>query len=124
MLGFRLIFKTFFSRLTKQAEGFDRIVKAAGNNSKDAVLLLIADKLPKLVKLQVEAIKNIKIDKITVWENGSSKEGKTATSNFISGMYGSVPPLQEMFNMAGMELPEYLKGKKVEDGGDGDLDEE
>jgi flotillin len=103
-----------FEILTKQAEGFDRIVKAAGNNSKDAVLLLIADKLPELVKLQAEAIKNIKIDKVTVWENGSSKDGKTATSNFISGMYGSVPPLQEMFNMAGMELPEYLKGKKVE----------
>lgn len=30
-------------------------------------------------------------------------------------MYGSVPPLQEMFNMAGMELPEYLKGKKLDD---------
>src|SRR5690554_1553314 len=103
-----------FEILTKQAEGFDRIVKAAGNDSKDAVLLLIADKLPELVKLQAEAIKNIKIDKITVWENGSSKDGKTATSNFISGMYGSVPPLQEMFNMAGMELPEYLKGKKVD----------
>ena len=105
-----------FEILTKQAEGFDRIVKAAGNNPKDAVLLLIADKLPELVRLQAEAIKNIKIDKVTVWENGSSKDGKTATSNFISGMYGSVPPLQEMFNMAGMELPEYLKGKKVEDG--------
>ncbi len=100
--------------LTKQAEGFDRIVKAAGNNSKDAVLLIIADKLPELVRLQAEAIKNIKIDKVTVWENGSSKDGKTATSNFISGMYGSVPPLQEMFNMAGMELPEYLKGKELQ----------
>ncbi|GAA0893898.1 hypothetical protein GCM10009122_35780 [Fulvivirga kasyanovii] len=97
--------------LTKQAQGLEQIVKAAGNNSKDAVLLLIADKLPELVRMQTEAIKNIKIDKITVWENGSEKDGKTSTANFISGMYKSVPPLQEMFNMAGMELPEYLKGK-------------
>ena len=87
--------------LTKQAAGLDEIVKAAGNNSKDAVLLLIADKLPELVRLQAEAIKNIKIDKITVWENGGRKDGKSSTSNFISGMYKSVPPLQEMFNMAG-----------------------
>jgi flotillin len=99
--------------LTKQAAGLDQIVKAAGNNSKDAVLLLIADKLPELVKTQAEAIKNIKIDKITVWENGGGKDGKTATSNFISGMYKAVPPLQEMFNMAGMQLPEYLKGKEL-----------
>jgi flotillin len=101
--------------LTKQAAGLDQIVKAAGNDSKNAALLLIADKLPELVKLQAEAIKNIKIDKVTVWEGGNSKDGKTSTSNFISGMYKAVPPLQEMFNMAGMELPEYLKGKNIED---------
>lgn len=97
--------------LTKQAQGLEQIVKAAGNNSKDAVLLLIADKLPELVRLQAEAIKNIKIDKVTVWENGGGKDGKSSTSNFISGMYKAVPPLQEMFNMAGMDLPDYLKGK-------------
>jgi len=102
--------KGLYEILTKQAEGLDRIVKASGNDPKDAVLLLIADKLPELVKTQAEAIKNIKIDKITVWENGGGKDGKTSTSNFISGLYKSVPPLQEMFNMAGMNLPSYLKG--------------
>ncbi|MEM6721711.1 MAG: SPFH domain-containing protein [Bacteroidota bacterium] len=110
--------------LTKQAAGLDQIVKAAGNNSKDAVLLLIADKLPELVKTQAEAIKNIKIDKVTVWENGGEKDGKTSTSNFISGMYKAVPPLQDMFNMAGMELPEYLKGKDVANDADEDTTSE
>jgi len=76
---------------------------------------MIADKLPELVKTQAEAIKNIKIDKVTVWENGGGKEGQTSTSNFISGMYKSVPPLQEMFNMAGMKLPTYLKGEDIKD---------
>ncbi|MEE9362521.1 MAG: SPFH domain-containing protein [Cellulophaga sp.] len=106
--------KGIFEVLTKQAAGLDEIVKAAGNNPKDAVLLLVADKLPELVRIQAEAIKNIKIDKITVWENGGGKDGQTSTSNFISGMYKSVPPLQEMFNMAGMQLPDYLKGKEIE----------
>lgn len=101
--------------LTKQAEGLRQIVNAAGNNSKDAVLLLVADKLPELVKLQTEAIKNIKIDKITVWDGGNGEGDKTSTANFISGLYKSVPPLQEMFNMAGMDLPEYLKGKSQEE---------
>lgn len=107
--------KGIYEVLTKQAQGLDQIVKAAGNNSQNAALLLIADKLPELVKLQSEAIKNIKIDKVTVWENGSSADGKTSTSNFISGMYKAVPPLQEIFNMAGMQLPDYLKGKDLED---------
>ncbi|MEQ9402911.1 MAG: SPFH domain-containing protein [Cyclobacteriaceae bacterium] len=107
--------KGIFEVLTKQAEGFKEIVKAAGSNSRDAVLLIIADKMDELVRLQTEAIKNIKIDKVTVWDSGSSGEGdKTSTANFISGLYKSVPPLQEMFDMAGMELPEYLKGKSAE----------
>jgi flotillin len=105
-----------FEVLSKQAEGFQKIMKAAGDDSRSAVLLMIADKLPELVKTQVEAIKNLKIDKITVWDNLSSgKEGKTpATANFLSGMLGSIPPFEELFKMAGLELPEYLKGKKNE----------
>ncbi len=107
--------KGIYEILTKQAEGLDRIVKAAGNNPKDAALLIVADKLPELVKIQAEAIQNIKIDKITVWENGNSPDGKNSTANFISGMYKAVPPLQEMFNMAGMQLPNFLKGENVEE---------
>lgn len=106
--------KGIYEILTKQADGLDSIVKAAGNDANKAALLLIADKLPELVKTQAEAIKNIKIDKITVWEGGDSKNGKTSTSNFISGMYKAVPPLQEMFNMAGMQLPNYLKGEEFD----------
>ena len=94
--------------LTKQAEGLDRIVKAAGNSPKDAVLLLVSDKLPELVKMQTDAIKNIKIDKVTVWENGQGADGKSSTASFVSGLYKAVPPLKDIFDMAGMDLPNYL----------------
>ena len=51
-----------------------------------------------------------------MWDSGTNSEnGKTSTANFLSGLYKSVPPLEEMFNMAGMELPGYLKGKKLDD---------
>jgi flotillin len=103
--------KGIYEVLSKQAEGFTHLVKAAEQNSRDAVLLMIADKLPELVKIQVEAIKNLKIDKITVWDSQAS-EGKTpTTANFLSGMFKSIPPMDELFKMAGMELPDYLKGK-------------
>lgn len=109
--------KGIYEILSKQAEGFEQIVNAAGHNSKDAVMLMIADKLPELVEKQVEAIKNIKIDKVTVWDNlGSGKDGKSpATANFLSGMLGSIPPFDELFKMAGLELPDYLKGKQTPD---------
>lgn len=98
--------------LTKQAEGLERIVKSAGNDPKDAVLLLIVDKLPELVRMQTEAIKNIKIDNVTVWDGGQQGDGKSSTAGFISGLYKSVPPLRDLFDMAGMDLPQYLgKGK-------------
>lgn len=103
--------------LTKQAAGFERVVGAAGGNPSDAIRLIIADKLEEIVRIQVEAIKNIKIDKVTVWDSngGAGKDGKTATANFLSGIMKSIPPMNEMFDMAGMELPEYLGKNKSSD---------
>ena len=97
--------------LTKQASGFQQLVGAAQGDAQKAVLMMIADKLPELVKTQVEAVKGINIDKVTVWDTGNGADGKTATSNFISGLMKSVPPLDDLFKMAGMELPSYLKGE-------------
>lgn len=96
--------------LTKQAAGYDQIVKAAAGDPDKAVMMLITDKLPELVKTQVEAVKNIKIDKVTVWDGNNAANGNTSTANFISGMMKSVPPLNDLFNMAGLNLPAYLKG--------------
>lgn len=107
--------KGLYEVLQKQADGFDEIVKAVGGNPRDAVLMLIADKLPELVKTQVDAIKGIKIDKVTVWEGGNQEGAGNNTSKFISSMYKSVPPLSELFNMAGMELPTYLGKQKPEE---------
>ncbi len=101
--------------LTKQAEGFGKIIAAAGGSSDDAVKMLIADKIETLVTKQVEAIQNLHIDKVTVWD--SMKDGKPTTANFLSGMLGAVPPLNELFKMNGMELPEFL-GKPVASDGE------
>jgi len=99
--------------LSKQALGFKAMVDSAGS-SNDAVRLLIADKMEELVRIQVDAIKNIKIDKVTVWDNGSSENGKPATANFLSSLMKSIPPMNELFDMAGMDLPEYLGKNKIE----------
>ena len=97
--------------LSKQAEGFGQLVNAAGGDARQAITMLITDKLPELVKTQVEAVKGINIDKVTVWDGGKGENGKTATANFVSGLMQSVPPLEDLFKMAGMELPNYLKGE-------------
>ena len=90
------------------------LVNAAGGNADSAIKLILANNMEELMKIQVEAIKNIKIDKVTVWDSGSKGEnGKTSTADFISGLMKSVPPMGEMFNQAGMELPKFL-GEKAE----------
>lgn len=95
--------------LTKQAIGLAEVVKAAGGNANDAMRLMLADKMEELLRVQVDAIKNIKIDKVTVWDGGSEREGgKTATANFVSGLMKSIPPMNDLFDMSGMQLPEYL----------------
>lgn len=100
-------------RLTRQAAGLAQIVAATGGNPNDAMKLMIADKLEELTRVQVDAVKNLKIDKVTVWDSMNGKDGSSTTSNFLSSMMKSVPPMKEMFEMAGMELPEYL-GKQKE----------
>jgi len=106
--------KGLYEILTKQAEGYEQVVKAAGGDPSKAFQLLLIEKLPELVKTQVEAVKNIKIDKITVWDGQQNTNGQTTTANFLSGMMKTVPPLNDLFNMAGLNLPDYLKGKDLD----------
>ena len=105
--------KGLYEILTKQAAGYDKMVQAAGGDANKAYMLLLLEKLPELVKTQVEAVKGVNIDHVTVWDSGNNADGKGSTANFVSGLMKSVPPLSDLFDLAGMNLPEYL-GKKSE----------
>jgi len=97
-----------FAVLKAKGEGYNQIISACGSNPDAAAKMLLIEKLENLVKLQTEAIKNIKIDKVTVWDGGKNADGKNATANFLSGMMQSLPPLHDVAGMAGVELPGYL----------------
>ncbi len=94
--------------LESKAAGYLNLVKGCNGDAKSAATLLMTEKIEQIVQLQVEAIRNIKIDKVTVWDPaGGSKDG-TATSKFLSGMIKSLPPLHDVAGMAGIDLPKYL----------------
>jgi len=97
-----------FAQLSRKGEGFAEIVKAAGGNANLASLLLVIEQMPKLVEEQAKAISNLKIDKVTVWDGGSGKDGKGSTADFVSGLVGALPPLHELTKNVGIDLPEYL----------------
>ncbi|BCS87386.1 flotillin family protein [Pseudodesulfovibrio sediminis] len=99
--------------LEGKAEGYRVLVDSTGGDAKAAATMLLLEKLENIVETQIEAIKNLKIDKVTVWDGGGNGDS-TSTANFFSNMVKSLPPLQDITKMAGLELPEYL-GKMKED---------
>lgn len=93
--------------LAGKAKGFKELIATCEGPS-GAQQMLVTELLPQLVREQVQAISNLQIDKITVWDSGAGADGKSSTASFLSGLAGSVPPLHELAKNVGVELPEYL----------------
>jgi flotillin len=93
--------------LDAKAKGYKQLFEACGGDAKSASTMLLIEKLEEIIRLQTEAIKNIKIDKITVWDSGNNEKG-SSTSNFISQFVKSLPALHDIAALAGLELPQYL----------------
>jgi flotillin len=96
-----------------KAAGYRKLIEACGVDPAVGPTLLLIEQLPKLVAEQVKAVQGLKIDKITVWDQGSggggvNGSGRGATADFISGLIGSLPRLHELAKQAGIELPAAL----------------
>jgi flotillin len=90
--------------LSKQAEGFKKLVQAANGDPQSAIGYLMIDKLTELAKIQTDAIKDLEIDKVVVYDNGQG----TGVTNFVQGLYGMMPQLSDFLSQSGMNLPETL----------------
>lgn len=101
-----------YEMLAKKADGLRQIVSAAGG-SREAFQLLMLEHLDNLAETAATAISNIKMDKVVVWDSGNG----ASTSNFISGIANSLPPMMDVIqNIGGVELP-GLFGKLVNENG-------
>jgi flotillin len=107
--------------LDSKAAGYESLVNSCNGDAKAASTLLMIEKIEEIVGRQVEAIKNLKIDKITVWDSGSGDKGGSSTANFLSSMIKALPPLQDIAGMAGIQLPDYL-GRMKDNGNAQDAD--
>ncbi|MBQ4647378.1 MAG: hypothetical protein IJB79_08525 [Candidatus Gastranaerophilales bacterium] len=99
--------------LEAKAEGYDRLVAISQNKPEVATSFLMIEKIEDIVKTQVEAIKNIKFDKITVWDGGAGSSNGSTTANFMKDLIKSLPAMHDLAGQAGIELPRILG--KVED---------
>ena len=103
--------------LDSKAAGYQSLVASCGGDARAAATFLMVEKLEQIVAKQVEAISNLKIDKITVWDSNGGNGSGSSTSNFVSSLIKSIPPLQDIASMAGIELPSYL-GTMTKDTGE------
>ncbi len=95
--------------LKAKGDGYRMIIESCGKDADAAAKMLLVEKLEEIVKLQTEAISNIKIDKVTVWDSPNGRaDGKSSTAGFLSGMMQSLPPIHDVAAMAGIDLPKYL----------------
>ena len=92
--------------LDAKAGGYERLITGASNDAQAAATLLMIEKIESMVQMQVEAIRNLKIDKVTVWDGGQA--GSSSTANFVSSLVQALPPIHDVAKMAGVELPQYL----------------
>lgn len=100
--------------LEAKATGYEGLVTSTGGDAKAAATLLMVEKIDQMVAAQVEAIRNLKIDSITVWDSGGDGDG-SSTSNFISNLVKSLPPLHDIASNAGVDLPDYLGSMSDDD---------
>lgn len=101
--------------LEAKAEGYRQLLETVGDQKNLAPTLLLVEQLPELIKQQVKAVSDLKIDKVTVWDSGASagREG-TTTSHFLKSLIGSLPPIHDLAKQAGVELPEFMGEVKPE----------
>ena len=92
--------------LDAKAEGYNRLV-AACKTAQQAASLLLIEKMPEIAGIQAQAIKDLPIEKIIVWDGGHG-----GMDGLGKRLMGALPPMHELARMIGLELPDYL-GKTV-----------
>ena len=100
--------------LEAKAAGYADLVRISNNRPEIATSFLMIEKIQDIVAKQVEAIKNIKFDKITVWDGGAGSANGSTTANFMRDLIKSLPAMHDLANQAGIELPSVLG--KVDNG--------
>lgn len=117
LLKFQAEAKGMEELLNAKASGYKEIIEACGGDSKAAATLLLLEQMESLVTRQTEALANLKIDKITVWDsgNGSGGDGTNATSGFIRNFISALPPVHDLAKQVGIDLPDYLGSMTAND---------
>ena len=90
--------------LDGKAQGYANLVKACASAEQAASLLLI-EKLIDVARVQAQAIQDLPIEKIFVWDGGGKQGG---LDNLGQRLMGTLPPMHELARQVGIDLPAFL----------------
>lgn len=90
--------------LDAKAAGYQALITSCAADPSLTAALLLIEKLTDLVEIQTQAVKNLPVEKVVVWDSG----GGSGLSDLGKRFMGVLPPMQELAKLAGLELPEFL----------------
>ena len=99
--------------LDGKAVGYKNLVGAC-DTSQEAAALLLIEKLTEVAGIQAQAIRDLPIEKIFVWDGGGKEGG--GMSGLGRNLMGALPPMHELARQVGLNLPEFL-GRLAKQGG-------
>ncbi|MBI5248011.1 MAG: flotillin family protein [Desulfomonile tiedjei] len=99
------------AQLNARAEGYKALIQSCGADPSLTAALLLIEKLVELTHIQAEAIQNLPIEKMIVWDGG----GDGGISDLGRRLLGVLPPMHDMAKTVGLQLPEFL-GKAADHG--------
>ena len=95
--------------LEGKANGYHALVEAVGSEPQLAAALLLIEKLTEVAHIQAQAIRDLPIEKVMIWDGG----GEGGLGNLGKRVMGAIPPMHDLAKMVGLELPDYLGSAKT-----------
>jgi len=96
--------------LDGKAKGYEALV-AACQTGDQAASLLIIEKLQEIASIQAQAIQDLPIEKVIVWDGGGKDGGMAGLGGRLMG---ALPPMHDIAKQVGLDLPDFLG--KMKDG--------
>ena len=90
--------------LDGKAQGYEALVAACQTADQAASLLLI-EKLQEIAGIQAQAIQDLPIEKVIVWDGGGKEGGMAGLGGRLMG---ALPPMHDIAKQVGLDLPEFL----------------
>jgi flotillin len=91
--------------LQAKAAGYRALVEGAARDPQAAAALLLIEKFEQIARVQAQAIQDLPLERVVVWDGGGQGGG---LSDLGRRLVGVLPPMHELARLVGLDLPDYL----------------